>query len=110
MRTAAPLLPAVATLCAVSLAAAAPDPPLSPTPAPAPAPADKPPADPALDLIQAKCTSCHDADFIFQARRPVQAWGDIVNEMVGRGADLNDAETAQVRAYLEKNWSLPPAP
>jgi mono/diheme cytochrome c family protein len=112
-----PTFPAVAlgvlaALCGLTLAAAAPNQPApsSPPAGPAPAAADRPPADPALTLIQGKCTGCHEADFIFQTRRPAAAWGDIVTDMVSRGADLSEAETAQVRAYLEKNWSLPTPP
>jgi hypothetical protein len=53
---------------------------------------------------------CHGADFVLQARKPKAAWRDLINEMVGKGAQVTDAEADQIQAYLEKNQSLPPAP
>jgi mono/diheme cytochrome c family protein len=105
MRTIMPALTlsVLATLCGLGIAVAAADPP-----APPPTPAQQAPVEPGLALIQTHCIDCHDTGFIFQTRRPAQDWGDIVNEMVSRGADLDEAEIALVRAYLEKNWSLPP--
>jgi mono/diheme cytochrome c family protein len=73
----------------------------------APAPPAEAPIEPGLALIQGRCVGCHEAGFILQARRSPTAWGDIVSEMIGRGADLTEDEAAQVRAYLEKNWSTP---
>jgi mono/diheme cytochrome c family protein len=100
-------LAALAAACGLSLAKAAQEPP---PPAPPPPPADTAPADPGLALIQSRCVMCHSADFVLQARKPKAAWRDLINEMVGKGAQVSDAEADQIQAYLEKNQSLPPAP
>lgn len=93
------ILAALAAAFGLALANAAPDPP---------APADSAPVDPALTLIQTRCISCHDAGLVLQTRKPAAAWRDLVNEMVGRGAQVTDAEADQIQAYLEKNQSTPP--
>jgi mono/diheme cytochrome c family protein len=97
-------LAALAAICGLSLAKAAQDPP------PGPAPPDAAPADPGLALIQSRCVMCHGADFVLQVRKPKAAWRDLINEMVGRGAQVSDAEADQIQAYLEKNQSVPPTP
>jgi mono/diheme cytochrome c family protein len=99
-------LAALTAACGLGLANAAQDPP---TPSP-PAPSDATPVDPGLALIQTRCVMCHGADFVLQARKPKAAWRDLVNEMVGKGAQVTDAEADQIQAYLEKNQSVPPAP
>jgi mono/diheme cytochrome c family protein len=105
------LLPALALAALVAasgltLANAAQEPPPAP---PTPPPADAS-VDPGLALIQSRCVMCHGADFVLQARKPKAAWRDLINEMVGKGAQVSDAEADQIQAYLEKNQSLPPAP
>jgi cytochrome c5 len=100
-------LAAVAAACGLTLANAAQEPP---APANPPAPADVAPVDPAVTLIQTRCVMCHGADFVLQARKPKAAWRDLINEMVGKGAQVSDAEADQIQAYLEKNQSVPPAP
>ena len=95
-------LAALVAGCGLALANAAPDP--SP-------PAEKPPVDPGLALIQARCVACHDLGFVLQARRPAPEWRVILNQMVGRGAELTESEADQVQAYLEENVApVPPAP
>jgi mono/diheme cytochrome c family protein len=111
-----PILPAIALAALAAscgLALAQPAPP-APPPAPAagaPAPADAAAAvDPGLALIQGRCNSCHSADLVLQTRRPKAAWRDLINEMVGKGAQVSDPEADQIQAYLEKNQSIAPPP
>src|SRR5437763_12313658 len=92
--------------CGLTLANAAQEPPVPPTPPPA----DTAQVDPAVALIQSRCVMCHGADFVLQARKPKAAWRDLINEMVGKGAQVSDAEADQIQAYLEKNQSVPPTP
>ena len=61
-------------------------------------------------ILDQSCVMCHGADFVLQARKPKAAWRDLINEMVGKGAQVSDAEADQIQAYLEKNQSVPPAP
>ncbi len=109
MRKILPTLALAALVAAggLTLANAAQEPPAPPNP---PAPTDAVPVDPALALIQTRCVMCHPADFVLQARKPKDAWRDLINEMVGKGAQVSDAEADQIQAYLEKTQSVPPAP
>ena len=108
-----PILPAIALAalaasCGLALAQPAPTTPAQPS---APAPADAATAvDPGLTLIQGRCNSCHSADLVLQTRRPKAAWRDLINEMVGKGAQVSDPEADQIQAYLEKNQSIAPPP
>lgn len=110
-----PSLLALAALIAagaLALATAAPGQPATP-PAPVAPPspaADQPPVDPGLAAMQVKCVTCHDAGFITQVKRPKGDWRDLINQMIGRGADVSDAEADEIQAYLEKNFSTPLAP
>jgi hypothetical protein len=92
-------LAALVAVCGLTLANAAQDPP---------APGGGAPVDPAVELIQTHCVMCHDAGFVLQARKPVAAWRDLINEMVSKGAQVSDSEADQIQAYLEKNQSIPP--
>lgn len=111
---------AVASLTAIgalALAGAAPGQP-APPPTPPPAPSASPPpaaadasaVDPGQTLMETKCVACHDTGVITQMRRPKGDWRDLINQMIGRGAEVSDAEADQIQAYLEKNYALPPAP
>ncbi|HZZ33382.1 MAG TPA: cytochrome c [Phenylobacterium sp.] len=110
MRKSLPLI-AIATLTATAALALASAAPGQPAPAPAATPdAGNAAVDPGLAIMQAKCVTCHDAGFITQVRRPKGDWRGLINQMVSRGADVSDAEADQIQAYLEKNFSTPPAP
>jgi mono/diheme cytochrome c family protein len=107
MRRSLPLL-ALAGLTAAGALALAGAAPGQPAPPPAAAPdASTAPVDPGLAIMQVKCVACHEAGFITQVRRPKGEWRDLINQMIGRGADVSDAEADQIQAYLEKNYSTP---
>jgi hypothetical protein len=56
-------------------------------------------ADP-VSIIQTRCTVCHGIERINAARHDRTAWAATVTRMRGKGAKLNDAETAAVIDYL----------
>ena len=105
MRRSLPLL-ALAGLTAAGALAMAGAAPGQPAPAAQPD-AGKAPVDPGLAIMQVKCVACHEAGFITQVRRPRGDWRDLINQMIGRGADVSDTEADQIQAYLEKNFSTP---
>jgi hypothetical protein len=80
----------------------------SATPDPEPATPDPQPTTPiqadAATLLQERCTACHALDRVAEKSESLQEWGQIVAEMIGRGAVLNDAEAAQLIAYLAQMY------
>jgi cytochrome c5 len=101
-------LAALTAVGALALATAAPGQP-APTAPPAPAP-DAAAPDPALTLIQAKCTMCHDTGPILQGHHTAAEWKDVVGEMITNGAVLTPPESDQIVAYLAKTQpAAPPA-
>ena len=56
-----------------------------------------------LELVKNKCTVCHTADRITQAKKDRAAWEKTVTRMRANGAVLTDAEAAQVIDYLTQS-------
>jgi cytochrome c5 len=55
-------------------------------------------------LVQARCTVCHDLTRIQQAKKTQEAWKTTVERMVGKGAQLTQAEQNAVIEYLAKTY------
>ena len=65
-----------------------------------PAPAD-------LDgkaLVEERCTQCHNLETVTSAKKSRDAWQSTVERMIGKGAELNDAETTVVVDYLTEAY------
>ena len=60
-------------------------------------------------LVLRACSSCHQPAMIVSKRRTAQEWDEVIGKMVGRGAQLTDAEQDQVYAYLLQNFGPKPA-
>lgn len=89
------LLPALPLLCAAAISVAAAQqatPDLSPLP----------PA-PGRDLVGAKCGTCHTLAIVAGQRRDRAAWEQSIDQMIGRGAEISDAEYEVIAAYLGTN-------
>jgi cytochrome c5 len=54
----------------------------------------------AAALIDDRCTMCHTADRIESEKGDAEDWEEIVDEMVGKGAKLDDEERAALITYL----------
>jgi hypothetical protein len=52
------------------------------------------------DIIQARCTKCHNTDRIKAANHDLAAWTATVARMKGKGAQLTSAEEAAVVQFL----------
>src|SRR5437660_299395 len=63
-------------------------------------------------LVQKTCSKCHGVVGIVRARNSKEAWAEIVDDMMSRGADATDEEVEQIVNYLAKNFGRdkPPAP
>ena len=67
------------------------------------------PEAPAKAVILRACTGCHQPTVIVAKSHTADEWDEIVGKMIGRGAELTDAEQDQIIAYLAKNFA-PQAP
>lgn len=90
----------------------------SPAPAPvaaarpaAPTPAATAPAAPAAAnlaagkaILETKCAACHAPDVVAGSRRTRSEWEEVIDQMIGRGASIDDAEHATLAAYLAATY------
>ncbi len=56
------------------------------------------------DSFVRACAGCHELDTATSSRFTQSGWQQTVDDMVGRGADLNESQAADVVAYLTKNF------
>jgi competence protein ComEA len=54
------------------------------------------------DLVARACTECHGLMTVIEDRRTRSGWGDVVDEMAGLGARVNDDEIKKVVDYLTR--------
>jgi cytochrome c5 len=104
------LLTLVLTACGSPAPATTPTsvPPIavSPQPTQASSSATALPAEtPALDgatLLETRCSVCHSADRPRQAKKTREQWDQTVARMIGKGAQLTEAEKTVLLDYLAK--------
>lgn len=72
------------------------------------APAGLPPG-PGHDLVETACAACHAPDIVAQQARTKAEWSEVVDQMVGRGAAVSEADYPIVVEYLAKNFGPPGA-
>src|ERR1700726_4144555 len=66
-----------------------------------------PPGD-GQDIVQHQCAGCHALKVVTSKKASKQQWATIVDQMVSRGADVEDDDIEIVVQYLAKNFG--PAP
>ena len=57
-------------------------------------------------MVQRTCVQCHAMKVVTAKRATKEQWSALVDQMVSRGADLNDDEIDVVVNYLSKNFPL----
>ena len=55
-------------------------------------------------LVEERCTQCHDLQTVTGAAKSRDGWQSTVERMIGKGAQLNDAEKAVVIDYLAEEF------
>jgi cytochrome c5 len=55
-------------------------------------------------LVEERCTQCHDLGRVEQAKKTAEEWKATVERMVGKGAQLNQAEQEVVIQYLAETY------
>jgi glucose dehydrogenase len=62
------------------------------------------PAGAGKPLVQQKCVMCHTLSVVTSKHASREEWNQVVEQMVSRGADLDDDEVETVVDYLTKNY------
>jgi cytochrome c5 len=55
-------------------------------------------------LLQERCTVCHDLGWVERAKKTEEEWKATVGRMVGKGAQLDEAEQELVIKYLAETY------
>jgi quinoprotein glucose dehydrogenase len=55
-------------------------------------------------VVQRMCASCHTLESILKTRRTAEKWGEVVDDMIGRGAVGSDEEIDLVIEYLSEHF------
>jgi cytochrome c5 len=62
------------------------------------------PPGPGKELVETRCTLCHDLERIAGVKRDRAHWPDLVANMAGRGAPVTPEEQKTIAAYLAANF------
>jgi competence protein ComEA len=57
------------------------------------------------DIVQRACVGCHALKVVTSKKATPDQWTTLVNQMVSRGADVDDDDIDTVVKYLSKNFS-----
>ena len=68
------------------------------------------PAGDGKEIVEKRCTACHDATPIVEKKGTKETWTETVKNMQAYGLTINDADFAKVVDYLSKNFSADGAP
>jgi hypothetical protein len=72
------------------------------TPAP---PTATPTAHPGERLVASRCSTCHTLETVKGAKYSSASWATVVERMVGKGAQLDQTQQAQVVEYLAATYA-----
>jgi len=62
------------------------------------------PPGPGKELVETRCTACHDLERIAVVKRQKAQWPDLVANMIGRGAAATPQEAQTIVSYLAANF------
>jgi len=57
------------------------------------------------ELVQTRCTLCHDLGRVVSVVRKKQEWNDITRNMIGRGPEASPAQVDTIIAYLSSHFA-----
>jgi cytochrome c5 len=55
---------------------------------------------PGKDQIVQSCSGCHQPDIVIGQKRDAAAWRDLVDQMIARGANVEEAKYEEIVTYL----------
>ena len=76
----------------------------SQAPAPATAPAATP--EPGKAETTTACTACHEANTYTTQHLTAEQWAEVVDQMIGKGAKVSDADYDKIVGYLARNYGV----
>ena len=56
-------------------------------------------------LVQSKCTSCHSFTQVSSQKRTLPQWVQVVEDMILKGAKINDSEFEEIVFFLSDEYS-----
>lgn len=59
---------------------------------------------PGVETVQTRCAACHPATMITSKRFTAEKWGEVVDQMISKGAQVTDADYDVIVAYLAKTY------
>jgi cytochrome c5 len=62
------------------------------------------PAGPGKELVETRCTACHDLERVAVVKRQKADWPALVANMVGRGAAASPDEAQAIASYLAAHF------
>lgn len=68
------------------------------------------PDGPGKALVERTCKKCHAIENITRVRLTPERWGEVIDDMISRGAEGTDEEFDQMVEYLAKNFGRSKAP
>jgi len=57
-----------------------------------------------VQTVESRCTVCHPPTMITAQRRSARQWAGVVDQMIGKGAQVSDAEYDVIVAYLARTY------
>lgn len=63
------------------------------------------PVGPGRDLFVSSCSQCHAVDMAVAKRHSPDEWREVMNKMVGKGAQISDADFEVIHGYLAQNFA-----
>lgn len=76
---------------------------LAQTPQLQPLGAENLPDKPGKDRVVLACGNCHQPDIVVGQQHDLAGWREIVDQMVARGASVDEADYAVITTYLAEN-------
>lgn len=56
--------------------------------------------------VQTACAACHPPAIIASKHYDADKWAEVVDQMIGKGAKVSDADYDVIVAYLAKNYGV----
>lgn len=56
--------------------------------------------------VQTSCAACHPPAIVASKRYDADKWAEVVDQMIGKGAKVSDADYDVIVAYLAKNYGV----